>query len=1302
MESPTTTNTAQVVSTPKGPKECFNKMTKAKKLKMSKDVLAEFKKVNVVFHHRQEDDDDNNQQQQRTESCELFEGLVTALLSFEKVIETTIRPNSNGEQQKVMEDPLLTSYCLILTRMLQKLHQADTEKCVKLRNALNLNKLIPKHLPDSIFDLSRVRPQGAPTLDKENSLSMVPTAVTPFTPVTPVVTRVITPVHDSHDKTPHQLVICKEIVSSSLFTEEEIQTGKEVINAMMGVSPLNESTTLLVSQVTHSDSVPVQSSSSAVHVQPNNGSTAEPLIQQPNDDSDNVHTLITPFEKTLMAKQKELTGKLARRPGRSFTSVILLGGVLAAFSHLIKNKAGMEIFSDKYDNCSSSKTQATIENARADVINGLCDFVQSLLLTMLDSELSKERAFLNIKIPIIREFIDSIRNKHFTPLRLCKMLDTALRQNTCSISQMRRLLNVCIKATDQTIDDITNNTSCPGGKKENRLNMICSNAELMVFRRLLEAVANKLLGAKKSLDEAGAKISVSKFVLEYFRSIYRVLNKEKYFENGICKIPICIDITNDGSSMAGYPFNIGGLKFFPYVLDDDDDAKQLLHDMTVCVILSIFIGKDDTKNVERFHYHMYDFFQSQKCIKKVGKDHFITVKVAENETVQFKLEYCFSGDMKSHGQACGDASLGAASTTQAVYCCACSNKVTAFAPNSEKCGICISQKVPIGTPCYHELYCRTCFELPEKYNSLQSAITMVKDQVMLTQTEIDNHIADTKARKKQKANNGKEVKINNDVLPDDINQFCESDHGINGKYIAWIDLSNMTADRMYADTKRRIAERIFGFAPDISNLKGDNLDNALEIGPTGIKQVTLYDIDYIEGAERAVYNTRRDICINKATLQDLVTCIKVRICHTKSQYDQLDNVKQVNERLIQILEETYGVVVDKDIKDCNNMETQCRKLVQILLVLEKYVVYFIKDYNKKVVSKGLVSDRLRLLVCDLHMEMRIVLTLLQDLLNNCVMDRYKPEFAKGLIEHMQHWISNNIFRDADSTSQASDWHIPVDKNTVTQITLQNVKVDKLLVKSDALIDEILNYKKDEQQANLKTKDIVISYKCDANAYREIFSGFLKLLTSLRKFNKSNSDDDYEKWQVNEVDPWFRRFLRMFGWSHCGHYVHFLARGHILEQLKEFRNIHMHSQQNWEGQIGIIKQYIGTHTQRGGNSCGGKDRQKKVQESLLSSLLRYMLRSAMYVLFPDEAMLKQIIEDVKKELAADETGLKYVEISDRFIDDDPVEASLQSVVTNSTVHDGTDSTLTDDSNVAAQFDGLHLDSDYWGDRIVERV
>jgi hypothetical protein len=239
------------------------------------------------------------------------------------------------------------------------------------------------------------------------------------------------------------------------------------------------------------------------------------------------------------------------------------------------------------------------------------------------------------------------------------------------------------------------------------------------------------------------------------------------------------------------------------------------------------------------------------------------------------------------------------------------------------------------------------------------------------------------------------------------------------------------------------------------------------------------------------------------------------------------------------------------------------------------------------------------------------------------------------------WINTEVFRNKGTGK--GTYKFPIKEGKCEAITLTNVSLVKILLKIDNLVDIIQNFRADEQQQHINPSSNNANSRNihDPERYRTVIGGFTNLMETLRAFDDNNTDEEFIDWQLQVVDPWIDDYINLFGKVDAGYYVHYLARGHICEQLMYFKNIHRHSQQNWEGLVGRIKKYIASHTQHGGNSSGGKG--SKRQESLNIAILRYMLRLSLFTLFPNDDDILELLE-VYKDKINEKCSLQAVKVS----------------------------------------------------------
>lgn len=70
---------------------------------------------------------------------------------------------------------------------------------------------------------------------------------------------------------------------------------------------------------------------------------------------------------------------------------------------------------------------------------------------------------------------------------------------------------------------------------------------------------------------------------------------------------------------------------------------------------------------------------------------------------------------------------------------------------------------------------------------------------------------------------------------------------------------------------------------------------------------------------------------------------------------------------------------------------------------------------------------------------------------------------------------------------------------------------------------------------------------------------------------SYSEDEMESFQ-RDIDAWYRPWIEMFGVVTCMNYIHALASGHLLEEMKELGCLYCYSQEGLEAMNALIKLY----------------------------------------------------------------------------------------------------------------------------------
>jgi hypothetical protein len=818
-------------------------------------------------------------------------------------------------------------------------------------------------------------------------------------------------------------------------------------------------------------------------------------------------------------------------------------------------------------------------------------------MILFNSIVSEDDEFaLELKLPIIKEFIDCVRDKHFSPIACCRRIDMSMKQNVSALLENIGLTSFYHKKEDKSVKDLVNNVHIRGGDKARRYSLMTSVPRFFQMRRRTEALMVELVGATRTKDNVAAQIDVVKFVDLYFQRLFRSLDATHFDEHGVCKFEVFLDLTNDGTVYSNMSLNIAGLKIFPIPLKvngneiDANVKKAMLHDRTVCLPLSVFIDKDNKDNLMQYHSQMYTLLKQH-----FGTDGTHKVKVGD-KSYTFVVKYAFSGDLKSHALAAGLETLCGVNVANFMFCCVDKQKHSLLLPNSKRCHWCVD--CPAQKKCRHIPYTRKLWTMPKRYSKLQPIMDAVRSSDFVVNTLRDNF---TNGRKKRTL---------------DEMQNYESDKPC-FHFIDW-NLSREDHNYRYAKQCARLSE--------------------FESVKTGKALEKFIKDEYLPKTPRIVLETCQSnssfgdnttyVCIDNANIFQLQHHLRIRACQNREDMMRYQHdYAGMNKRIIELLEKEYNFIVDPDIVNGIDVLKQSKELLYILMIVESYALYFLEENNHA--ASAIVDDKMKLVICDLHMEMRIGLKLLENLINNCILYRFSTNFAKELIEFIQTWINTEVFRNKGTGK--GTYKFPIKDGKCEAITLTNVSLMKILLNINTLVDIIQTFKVNEQQQHLNpsSNNANSSNVHDPERYRNVISGFTNLMKTLRQFGDNNTDEEFIDWQLQVVDPWIDDYINLFGKVDAGYYVHYLARGHICEQLMYFKNLHRHSQQNWEGLVGRIKKYIASHTQHGGNSSGGKG--SKRQESLNVAILRYMLRLSLFTLFPDDDDILDLLEEYKDKI-----------------------------------------------------------------------
>ena len=135
-----------------------------------------------------------------------------------------------------------------------------------------------------------------------------------------------------------------------------------------------------------------------------------------------------------------------------------------------------------------------------------------------------------------------------------------------------------------------------------------------------------------------------------------------------------------------------------------------------------------------------------------------------------------------------------------------------------------------------------------------------------------------------------------------------------------------------------------------------------------------------------------------------------------------------------------------------------------------------------------------------------------------------------------------------SEDQPTQWTVPYDTKTckIGDITMDNVRIRKLLIKFELLIDCCFV---DNEKAAL--------FKSAIYYFRE----------GLKKVNVRHEMSDSEIFAFQkDIDYFYRDWCSLYGVEGITNYAHMLGSGHCMEYLLHWRNLWLHSQQGWEGKF----------------------------------------------------------------------------------------------------------------------------------------
>jgi len=103
-----------------------------------------------------------------------------------------------------------------------------------------------------------------------------------------------------------------------------------------------------------------------------------------------------------------------------------------------------------------------------------------------------------------------------------------------------------------------------------------------------------------------------------------------------------------------------------------------------------------------------------------------------------------------------------------------------------------------------------------------------------------------------------------------------------------------------------------------------------------------------------------------------------------------------------------------------------------------------------------------------------------------------------------------------------------------------------------------------------------------------------LLTSHTNASKKDdfTNDQIDMFQ-NDIDEFFRIWVKLCGHEGVTNYIHMMAGRHFLEYLIYWQNLYHHSQQGWEAFNSFLKTFFFCRTNRGGAGNHGTGLKPKV-------------------------------------------------------------------------------------------------------------
>ena len=206
--------------------------------------------------------------------------------------------------------------------------------------------------------------------------------------------------------------------------------------------------------------------------------------------------------------------------------------------------------------------------------------------------------------------------------------------------------------------------------------------------------------------------------------------------------------------------------------------------------------------------------------------------------------------------------------------------------------------------------------------------------------------------------------------------------------------------------------------------------------------------------------------------------------------------------------------------------------------------------------------------------------------------------CQAFVEKVEDVINSSIL---GTPMQPQQWILPYDrrKNLVGTITMDNVKIRKVIQEIDILIDPMI------QDSTKKEK-----WKTCIGHYRQ----------ALEIVNRKHDLSNEEIWEFQkQADYFFKLWIELYGAEGVTNYAHVIGSGHLREYLQHWRNLSNHSQQGWEAFNSAFKTYYFSRTQRGGATNKGEGPQSR-----LKSMARWIQRRMVFLLGISEDEIEETL------------------------------------------------------------------------------